>query len=68
MFYRCCNLIVGVTGFEPAKSPGPKPGAIPSYATPRIFITFSFDIYIITLIFLKVKKINKQEFYHNNLL
>ena len=27
--------MVEATGFEPAESPGPKPGAIPSFATPR---------------------------------
>ena len=29
------NFLVGVTGFEPAKSLGPKPSAIPNFATPR---------------------------------
>ena len=34
--------LVEVTGFEPANSPGPKPGAIPSFATPRNVINSSF--------------------------
>ena len=34
------RFLVGVTGFEPAKSLGPKPSAIPNFATPRWLFSY----------------------------
>lgn len=45
--YSLCGrviFLVGVTGFEPAKSLAPKASALPSYATPRFDCGWTFTI------------------------